>query len=127
MALTFNNVRNVRDQMYYKLDYNEPFYATPEMVLKTIEDQDHFPYTRYFRGIYNKDTPTVYEREAGWRPRYDGCYRKQNFLEPVDEPNHCFEAPCSVVYPCFPAYIRSYKDKEELDVFLNRVCVNKSP
>ena len=127
MSLTSSNISNVRDQIFYKLDYTTPFYSTPDMILNTIQDQDHFPYTRYFRGQYSNDKPTVYEREAGWRPRYDGCYRKQYFHEKDYSPAHCFEAPCSVVYPCLTPYIKAYKDKEELDVFLNKMCINKSP
>jgi hypothetical protein len=96
-----DNVDAIKNQIAYKLNYSTPFYATIQNATATITDQDQFPYQRYFRGVYNDTTPTVMEREAGWRPRYDDCY-KQIVTPTYYRPNFCWEGPCSTIYPCNP-------------------------
>ena len=124
--MTQNNINYVRYEISKKIGSN-PYYATSNIIQNTITDYDHFPYTRNFRGIYYKTTPNVVEREAGFRQLQNNCYRKKmpNVIE--INPRHCFEAPCSVVYPCYPEYLRKYADKEELEVMLNKVCIVKQP
>ena len=68
---------------------------------------------------------TVFEREAGYRQRHDYSYTPCPHL-PDDKPIHgCFQMPCSTVYPCYPKYLRKYSDKEEMELLLNRKCINK--
>ena len=43
----------IKKQIERKNNYNIPYYATKNSVTKTMTDMDHFPYTRYFRGVYN--------------------------------------------------------------------------
>ena len=126
-GVTDNNIENVRRQMMSKLDYSMPFIPTAQMTAATVNDMDNFPYRRYFRGRYYEQHPIVFEREAGWRPREDDCYKKEYQYSGGHYPYHCFEAACSIVYPCYPDYLRRYADKEELDLFLNRECVLPSP
>lgn len=95
------NVDAVRDQIARKLNYSTPFYATIQNATATITDQDQFPYQRYFRGVHNQHQPTVFEREAGWRPRNDNCY-KQILTPTYYRPEFCWEGPCTTVYPCDP-------------------------
>jgi len=121
------NVDAVRKQIARKLDYSLPFLPTAQMAARTVNDMDDFPYNRFFRGVYYKQHPVVFEREAGWRPREDKCYQPVCFEQPGYYPNHCFEGPCSVVFPCYPGFLRKYADKEELEVMLNRTCVAISP
>lgn len=131
---TDTSIALVRDQIAQKI-CSKPFYSNlsaPQYLYNTITDMDHFPYTRYFRGVYHNDQPRVAEREAGWRPTVDCCYKKAVpcFGEITSRdyakgyPRNCFEAPCSTVYPCYP---KENHDKEALDVMLNRVCINRSP
>ena len=115
----------VRDQINQKQSSN-PYMATKDLVKNAITDIDHHPYTRFYRGIYYKDTPTVFEREAGWRVKENKCYTPYYEAEKV-YPVHCFEAPCSTTFPCYPEYLRKYSDKDALDIMLNRVCINESP
>jgi hypothetical protein len=57
-----------------------------------VNDMDHHPYTRCFRGVYYSSEPIVMEREAGWRPLHNKCYnpgmvvKKRPLLCPEPEP-----------------------------------------
>ena len=124
---TTDNVKFVRQQIQRKLNYNLPYYASGVLVNNAITDLDHFPYTRYYRGVYYEDKPVVFEREAGFRNRHDLAYTPYKFTLPTPPPSNCWESACSIVYPCYPQYLRKYADKEELEIMLNRKCVTNSP
>jgi len=115
----------VRNGINAKLDYSTPYYARSDTVKNMVTDMDHFPYTRFFRGVYNSDKPQVFDREAGWRILQPQCYTPMLGYKEPEYPNFCFEAPCSTVYPCIPAYDKGRR--AALDVQLNRMCVMKSP
>ena len=126
MAATNNNINFVRNQIKLK-NSSTPYYAYDKTVKHVIDDMDNFPYQRFYRGVYWEDKPVIFEREAGYRKRHDKCYKPCMNYIPDKKPNHCFEGPCSVVYPCYPSYLRKYADKDELEVMLNKTCVSKSP
>ena len=117
------NVANVRAQILRK-ELSTPYHATVEQAGGVLTDYDTFPYPRWFRGVYYSKDPIVAEREAGWRPRHDNCYKVM--IPPNDGiipyPNHCFESACSTVFPCYPEQLAKYTDKEFLDVMLNKAC-----
>ena len=118
------NIQGIREQIARKKG-NGPYLATIQQSSEVLTDYDTFPYPRWFRGVPNSSRPIVAEREAGWRPRHDSCYR---VLEPKvgDEnlyPNHCFQGPCSTTYPCYPEALRRYSDRNALEVILNRSCI----
>ena len=69
----FNNVTNIKTQIQAKTSHL-PYFATEQNTQKIITDQDHFPYTRYFRGVAHVHRPIIMEREAGWRPIKNKCY-----------------------------------------------------
>lgn len=117
-----NNVSNVRKEIDRKLK-SIPYYATQNVTASIVTDMDSFPYTRYYRGVYNSPKPTVFEREAGWRVRNDGCYSVITEKENCPYPNHCFEAPCSTVWPCYPEYLKRYADLDALNIILNKACI----
>ena len=94
-----NNIMSLQKLIELKKK-NQPFFATSEDASNIITDFDHFPYTRWFRGIYNSEKPIVIEREAGWRNRNDLCYSYTNDKKENFTINHCFEYPCSTVFPC---------------------------
>ena len=79
-----------------------PYYATISNVKSVVTDQDHFPYTRQFRGDYTAQTPIIYSREAGWRPLNNDCYKNTNLpiITPTVPIINCFSYPCSTVRPC---------------------------
>lgn len=121
-----NNIKYIRQQIIKKNE-STPYYAYQNTVKHVVDDMDHFPYNRFYRGQAKQPKPIVFEREAGYRQRHGKCYKPLIKATPNEKPQHCFEGPCSVVYPCYPQYLRKYADKDELEVMLNKVCVIKSP
>ncbi len=117
-----SNVQSVRQQIEQKLAY-QPYYATVKDATSILTDMDHFPYTRYFRGVYNSPQPVVFEREAGWRPTHNNCYNVNVNLADNPYPDHCFEAACSTVYPCYPDFLRKFSDREAMNVMVNNRCI----
>ena len=117
------NVKNVRHQIALKKGC-DPYLATVNQSAQVLNDYDTFPYPRWFRGVPGESRPIVAEREAGWRPRHDNCYKVLEPIVPENRyPNHCFEAPCSTVFPCYPEYLQKFSDREALNVILNRACI----
>ena len=84
---------------------------------------DHFPYSRFFRGVYYSSDPVVFERESGWRAERDSCYGPANCQRQDPYPNHCFQSACSTVYPCYPKYFSKYADRDSMNAQLNRSCI----
>lgn len=119
------NIQSVREQIAMKNNYCNPFYATMDNAMSNLTDQDVFPYSRYFRGEYDKDYPIVFEREAGWRPRKDRCYKLECPGGRDFYPNHCFETACSIVQPCYPEVLRTYEHQELLNQILNQNCITQ--
>lgn len=112
------NIGNLRDEIKRKTS-SYPYLANKNTAQGVITDMDHTPYTRWFRGVYYYPEPIIMEREAGYRPIRNSCY---NLVAPPpveQEPQHCFEAPCTTIYPCVPKFTR-YSDKEVLDAYLNK-------
>lgn len=119
-----STIKYVQEMIAQKND-PYPFYATIHDVPHAVTDVDHWPYSRYFRGVYNNPNPVVWEREAGYRPQQNACYQISTPPVPHRYPNHCFEGPCSSVSICYPELIKYYADKNELDVLLNKSCVTQ--
>jgi len=118
------NVDFVQSQIHRKNE-NTPYYSTGDIIQNSVNDLDHFPYDRFYRGIPESEHPVVFEREAGYRQRHDYSYTPCPHL-PDDKPIHgCFQMPCSTVYPCYPKYLRKYADKQEMELLLNRKCITK--
>lgn len=116
------NVNNIRYQIEQKKSSN-PFYATLRDGSSVLTDYDHFPYNRYFRGVPDSDRPIVAEREAGWRPIYNDCYKVQDPTIQKTIHKNCFETACSVIYPCYPSYAAKYSDRDAFNVMLNNACI----
>ena len=61
-------------------------------------DMDIFPYTRFYRGQYDKTFPVIYNRRAGVRPRLDcECPRHTEIVIPRVEFQHCINKTRPVV------------------------------
>jgi hypothetical protein len=116
------NIDNVRKQIALKKS-DVPFYATIADARSVITDFDHFPYTRYFRGVYNQSEPIVMNREAGWRPTQDQCYQPLYVSKPNPYPNNVFETACSTTYPSRPEFLSKYSDRDALLLQLNNECI----
>lgn len=117
-----SNVERVREQIMKK-KYESPYHATQNMSAKILTDYDTFPYPRYWRGVPTSDFPVVAEREAGWRPRFDNCYKFTEPMQEVPYPKHCFQTSCSTIYPCFSSYDKTFNDREILNKMINDNCV----
>ena len=119
------NVQNIRYQINNKKRSNV-YYSTENTNRNVITDYDTFPYTRWFRGEAESESPIVAEREAGWRPRNENCYdtvkpiktEKQKKHSDI-KPRHYYQPACSIVYP---KYV-SESDISLTDVKLNENCV----
>lgn len=94
------NIQNIQYQINLKKG-NNPYHATIDNASSVLTDYDTFPYPRYFRGVASSDVPIVAEREAGYRPRYDSCYKPKKELKKVPYPVNCFQQPCSTISPCY--------------------------
>lgn len=119
--INYNNVKNVRQQIAQKKN-SEPYFATINTGSLTLTDYDNFPYDRWWRGEKYSYRPIVAEREAGWRPINNNCYKThKTYTE--GKLNNCFETACSTVYPCVPGYLAKYADRDALNVMLNNACI----
>ena len=116
------NVQNIRYLIEQKKAY-KTFFATVNDTSAVLTDMDHFPYKRFFRGEFESDRPIVFEREAGWRPTENKCYKVQDPVRTINNNKMCFEAACSTVYPCYPSYAAKYSDRDAFLVQLNNACV----
>lgn len=116
------NINYIRRQIERKTSSN-PYLANNNTILKTVTDMDHHPYTRWYRGVYYYPDPIVMEREAGYRKLENQCYAVNPPPITEKQPSHCFEAACSIQYPCYPEYLQKFADKEALDIMLNKACI----
>jgi hypothetical protein len=98
---------------------SQPYLANNNSARRIVTDMDHQPYQRFFRGVYYYPDPVIFEREAGYRPLKDSCYRTVSHGSGVvdEEPEHCFELPCSTILPCRP------NSKEKIDTVINNECI----
>lgn len=94
-----SNSHIINQYIRQKLNYNTPTMFLPNSVAFIDTDMDEFPYKRFFRGVAQSSVPIIHDREAGYRPRFDTCYK--HLTNPTDEyPNNCFEPPCLTILPC---------------------------
>ncbi len=61
-------------QMISQKNSYTPYFVNGKDIKMMITDMDHFPYRRFFRGIYNDPKPVIHSRYAGYRPYMNiGC------------------------------------------------------
>ena len=90
-----SNIGIIREQIAAKISHC-PYYATSQVAMSVITDQDHFPYSRYFRGVPTFSRPVVFEREAGWRNIDNQCYQQSCCVDP--EMNDLMKVKCVSAY-----------------------------
>jgi hypothetical protein len=122
--INHDNIEFIKKSIEKKIGDN-PYFANKNSARKIITDMDHHPYHRWYRGVYYFPEPIVMEREAGWRKIENNCYELAIKREPDIQPNHCFEAPCSTTFPCYPEYLVKYADKDALNVMINKACISQ--
>ena len=109
------NIANIHNEIAKKKCSN-PYFATTRQAVQVLTDHDTFPYPRYFRGVPTSSVPIIAEREAGWRPRQDACYRNQDIPLESPKPRLCFQAACSTFRPCI------IPENEKLNSVYNGAC-----
>lgn len=112
----------IRAQINQKLNYSQPWYASANLAASVITDHDNFPYTRFYRGDFRKENPSVFEREAGYRKVNNSCYRPMHVFPKSSEPNLCWEGPCSWNGPCIPEFSSKFTDLRSYQLQLNKMC-----
>ena len=66
-------------QMIFDKNQFEPYFVNGKNIKMVLTDMDHFPYRRWFRGVYNDYEPVIHSRFAGYRPYMQfGCDIKCN-------------------------------------------------
>jgi hypothetical protein len=116
------SIENVRENIERK-NSSYPYFSNGKEIQNSVTDMDHHPYKRWFRGVYYYPDPVIIEREAGWRPLDNNCYKVISPSIQPGDPKHCYEGPCTTTYPCYPEYLAKYSDKDQLDVMLNKSCI----
>jgi hypothetical protein len=120
--MTEKSIDTVRRKILQKTS-PYPSFSTNRTVINVVTDQDHHPYTRWFRGVSYFPDPIIAEREAGWRPLRDSCYDLIIPSKPEEEQALCFEAPCTTTFPCIPEVSQKYADRKALDTAINKQCI----
>ena len=116
------NEELIRAQINQKLNYSKPWYASGDLGVSVITDHDVFPYPRFFRGDFRKETPQVFEREAGFRKTNNPCYAPLYAFPEPNKPNLCWEGPCNANYPCIPEFSSKFTDRQAYNIQLNKMC-----
>lgn len=98
---------------------SEPFFSTEQDASHTVLEVDHFPYTKFFKGDYTSDQPTVMNREAGvsFQKKESNTKIKKPPMEV--KPNHCFHYPCTTVRPCYVPISGRYKNDLMINQYIN--------
>lgn len=115
--------KNFVDNIVKYKNESTPYFSSGPSV---SVDNDVFPYPRFYRGQVRSDFPIIMDREAGWTPVRNVCY-KEPVVRPEHDlyPNHCFQSAPSTTYPCYPEYMRKYSDKTAMELQLFRKSVNE--
>lgn len=93
-----------------------PYQSYANDVKNVITDVDHFPYTRFYRGVYNDTNPHIWEREAGYHVLQPQGYTKHLSYD-IPEFSLPMQIPCSTVIP----------PKSCGTLCNSKGCVNRSP
>lgn len=111
-----NSIEFLRRSIARKISSN-PYLANNNSVRNVTTDMDHQPYQRFFRGVYYYPDPIIFEREAGYRVIEKACYTSVSENTPDEQPDHCFELPCSTILPC------RNNAKDKIDTIINNECI----
>jgi hypothetical protein len=116
--LTEMSITSIQKQILKK-NSDIPYIANNSQIKQSITDMDHHPYTRWYRGVYYFPQPIIMEREAGFRPQENQCYK--NISPYVDDTySGCFEIPCTTTMPCNTV---TYKENDKVNTAINNSCM----
>jgi hypothetical protein len=88
----------IAKQIHLKNMYACPYESLANDVTHVVTDVDHFPYTRFYRGVYNNVHPQIWMREAGFK-RIGETPSKSHLLYFVSPNKGPAQIPCSTILP----------------------------
>lgn len=97
-SIDSNNRSWIANQIYLKNMYAYPYQSLANDIKHVVTDIDHFPYTRFYRGVYNDSHPHIWQREAGYHRLYNDNY-KEHLLYIVKPHQSPTQIPCSTILP----------------------------
>jgi hypothetical protein len=81
-----------------------PYFTSADTIMSSITDYDTFPYPRWYKGVYNSQTPIIDKRQAGYHAM---DYKKTLFSNTItcctnqETPTIEFQIPCSTILPSY--------------------------
>ena len=112
----------IATQIHMKNSYACPYESRASDIQQVVTDVDHFPYTRFYRGVYNDTSPHIWEREAGFHLLDKSSYRR-NVTFDVAPHRGVTQIPCGTILPVHTRDSAAYSRLSNKDSF----CVQKSP
>lgn len=106
---------------YIQAKLHTPGIVPANYLSSITTDMDHFPYSRYYRGMTTCEKPRVFDREAGrrqWRVEPIDVESLKKMAQPRDFQG-CFQIPCSTILPCV---VQETTFKRPMNI-----CVNVPP
>ena len=117
----------IEQEILKKNDLSRAYFATNQTINNVQTDMNSFPYIRWYRGQYANSAPVIIDREAGYQKvsqfknvvesYYVGGYplgfSQGSSVDPKErpnQPNFCWEGPCSTVLPCYSDTKKDYKE-----------------
>jgi len=116
------SIEGIKNQINM-VNNSNPYFANNQTILNTVTDYDHFPYSRWFRGVSYYPEPIVAEREAGYRKLENSCYNVNRPRQRQEEISHCFEPACSTIFPCVPKASSHFSEREADDRKIEQSCL----
>lgn len=110
------NIDSVKREIFYKNNIDP--YIVDYSIYNVQNDMDVFPYPRWFQGVPTDERPIISEREAGWTPKnIVHNHHKIKKKDHLRSANLCFQAACSIVYPCYA--------QDTAYIGVNKACINE--
>jgi hypothetical protein len=108
-----NKNKNIINNLIAEKQFHKPSYVNFRYT-QINNQNDIFPYPKWFKGNPDSNEYFIAEREAGFAPK-----RKYTIdvKKPLKEENTtCFQAPCSTVFPCYNQESNYYS--------MNKACIS---
>jgi hypothetical protein len=89
----------IAKQIHLKNMYAYPYQSLGNDVKHVVTDVDHFPYTRFYRGVFDDTQPHLWEREAGYHPLQNKQYKDHVVYVKTHEATPHTQVACSTIFP----------------------------
>ena len=113
-----NNLKKIKNS-------NTPLFTIQNDIKNFIVDNDHFPYSRNYRGNPTSNIPIINKRECGYRKILSQCYKPVKTITEIKNnyPQHCFETSCTINKPCYQKENDKFKSFNKLNNLVNDSCI----